>query len=283
MPSPYLLTAPQVEVSTRPALGRQNQDRTLVLPHAAAALDGATDPDEPTGRDGGWYADQLTDALRTTLTPGRPIPDAVAAAISTVARNGGLTSGSAPSSTVAVAAWDEGTVTAYALGDSVVVAVPFQGPARVVLDDRLHRVATSERRSTLARLAAGSGYDAEHRDAMCRVLQVQRENRNRHGGYWIAETLPGAAHHAVSATWPRAHLRALLIATDGAAAGLDYGRHDDWLDAWRHIDADGAAQFLAKIEEAEATDPDGLMWPRSKPYDDKTLIIARFSSESNLL
>ena len=78
MRRPHVLT-PRIEVATRPAPGRESQDRYLVLPYAVAVLDGASDPDEPYGRDGGWYAHQLSEALAVPYAElmrlsGYPIP-----------------------------------------------------------------------------------------------------------------------------------------------------------------------------------------------------------------
>lgn len=276
MRAPDLLT-PAVEVAERSAPGRASQDRHLVLPHAVVVLDGATDPQEPEGRDGGWYAEQLGTVLRDVMT----LPDAhpsraVETAISEVVDQHALRPGRSPSATVAMAQWDNDVVTAYVLGDSAVIAIPHQGPTQM-LTDRLRSVATDLRHRQHEHLAAGHGYDQQHVQTMHQFVRTERAHRNRPGGYWIAETDPGAARHGQTTTWSRPDLRALIVASDGAAAAVDrYGLFADWAEALRALDQRGAAALLADVEHIESQDPHGLSWPRSKPSDDKTLVVVRF-------
>jgi Protein phosphatase 2C len=273
---PNVLT-PRIEVATRPAPGRASQDRYLVLPHAVAVLDGASDPDEPYGRDGGWYAQQLSEALAPALAVEREIPEAVAEAIKAVAERHALIPGWAPSSTVAVATWDDDTITAYTLGDSSVIGVRRDGTAVVLSDTRLAKVGGEHRRRYNEHLAAGHGYDDEHRAILRELLEAQRAARNTPDGYWIAEATREAAAHGVTASWPRQDLAGLLLATDGATAALAYGLYPDWATVWQAIERDGPDKFLAAIEDAETTDPQGGRWSRSKPSDDKTLAVVRLS------
>ena len=113
--------------------GSANQDRHVVLPHAVLVLDGAS-ADEPSGRDGGWYADRLGAALAGALTaaPEADLAETLEQAIATLVREHGLRPGTAPSSTVALVRWIDGVLDALVLGDAKVIAVL---PAPNLLDD----------------------------------------------------------------------------------------------------------------------------------------------------
>lgn len=271
MPSPHLLT-PRVQVDERPAPGRPSQDRHLVLPHAVVVLDGASDPREPRGRDGGWYADQLREALQRELIDPGSMPTAVEAAIRSVSTRHGLVPGAAPSCTVAAVAWDDSTVNAYVLGDSTVVIDLRDDSPQVISDRRLSEVATDVRAEYRQALTDGRGYDGAHRDRLRRLVEVERQHRNSDAGYWIAEASPAAARHGLTATWPRDAIRTALLATDGAAAAVDtYAVIPDWTTALALSADHGPGVILDAAEAAEVTDPQATRWPRSKQADDKTM------------
>jgi hypothetical protein len=69
----------------------------------------------------------------------------------------------------------------------------------------------------LAQLRAGHGYDDAHRAALVQLERAQQQARNIEGGYWIAETDPAAAHHALTMTVERDMVEWAVLATDGAA------------------------------------------------------------------
>jgi hypothetical protein len=85
-----------------------------------------------------------------------------------------------------------------------------------ILDDhRLAAVAPYESATYLDDLAAGRGYGEHHAKNLRRLVTVERQHRNTDTGYWIAETDPDAADLALVRSWPRASVRAVLVATDG--------------------------------------------------------------------
>jgi hypothetical protein len=91
----------------------------------------------------------------------------------------------------------------------------------------------------------------------------------------VAEADPEAAHHAVRASWPIHDLAVVMAMTDGVSAGVDrYGIPPDW-PAAIDLAADNPTRLLETIHDAEAHDPDGQRWPRSKIHDDKALAILR--------
>ena len=67
--------------------------------------------------------------------------------------------------------------------------------------------------------------------------------------------------------------RRALVAGEDQSLGLGAAA----LGPWRQACTTGPADFLARIEAAEQSDPDGRRWARSKPSDDKTLAIVRFT------
>ena len=103
---------------------------------------------------------------------------------------------------------------------------------------------------------------------------VQSSQRNRAGGYFIAETDPGAAHQAITRRYSRRHVGWAILATDGA---MDLLQHLG-LDNWPAIAADPtqASRLLRRASAWEAyADPDGRQFPRAKRHDDKTLAVIR--------
>lgn len=120
------------------------------------------------------------------------------------------------------------------------------------------------------RLRAGHGYDDEHRAVLRALQQAQRDRRNRVDGYWIAESDPGAANHAITMTVPRKRISWAVLATDGVSNVIDHNGYN-WL-AIARADAKRLARLLDALHEWEATvDPDGQRLPRAKQHDDKTL------------
>jgi hypothetical protein len=102
----------------------------------------------------------------------------------------------------------------------------------------------------------------------------ETSKRNRPGGYWIAGAEPEAGHHGITRVTGRAHVNAVLLASDGVS--LD--RHPTattWRDLCDEARRDGPHQVLLRIHDAETTDPDGQRWPRAKRHDDKTLLLVK--------
>ena len=79
---------------------------------------------------------------------------------------------------------------------------------------------------------------------------------------------------------PTAAELARLLEADGvlllASDGVDPEHHPEattWRDLVDEARRYGAARVLQDIHDAEAADPDGRRWPRSKRHDDKTLVV----------
>jgi hypothetical protein len=258
-----------VATAERPAASQPSQDRVFTTPNAVMVLDGATHPD-PTARDGGWIAEQIGHQLHTRLTddPQVELTVAIADAIATVAHSHGLTPGAAPSTTISIARWDHDTVDVLVLCDSPVVVIDKAGNAHEVRDDRLRQVSGQVDRPV--------GYltDQDRRA----LVAHQEQQRNKPGGYWVAEANPDAAYHAITGSWPLDEVTAVLVMTDGVSKAVDtYGLGPSRLDLYQ-LAHHNPARVIDTIHEAEHSDPYGTRWPRSKQHDDKALAVVSFTA-----
>ncbi len=266
-----------ITAATRKGSGRTNQDRYFTGPTFAAVLDGASNfTDEPLLQDGGWYAETLAYKLRELLTaqPGDPLSGIVGHAIEAVATEHDLLPATSPTSTVALARWDDEHVETYVLGDSTVAVIHPDGSEDAYSDDRLASTGGDLRRAYRKRLAAGSGFDDQHLRLLASLQAEQSRWRNRDDGYWIAGAEPDAANHGKARIHARGEVGRLVLATDGAAVGINRYRT---LGSWRDVHPSTPADFLRAIEAEEASDPDAQQWPRSKPGDDKTLVVVNWA------
>ncbi|GGS21655.1 hypothetical protein [Actinokineospora fastidiosa] len=240
----------EVRVAEQAGLGadgraRPSEDVVVVLPSAVILLDGATSATHPAGPYAVALAAQL--AGRLTAAPEVGLADHLAGAIRAVARHHGFTPGDSPSSTVALARWDESAVEALVLADSPVVAFHPDGGHTVVADTRLRDL-----RPVTAEQVAGL--------------------RNRPGGFWVAEALPGAAREAVQARWDRAEVTDLIMASDGVSCGVDDYGVLTWPSILDTVRAAGPFAVLDAVRSAEESDPDARRWPRSKRHDDQAMV-----------
>jgi hypothetical protein len=253
---------------------RPSEDVVIVLAEAVIVLDGASTlrTDLPSGGD---YAKELGAQLaaRLATAPEVDLAKHVAASIRAVARHNGFTPGDSPSSTVSIVRWDDSTVEALVLSDSP-VAVFLTDKVEVVADDRLRSLPPGGYRE---RLSGGGGFTADHVAALRKSGETMAQWRNRDGGFWVAEAVPAAAQQAMRASWPRADVQAILIATDGVSCGVDdYGIFPSWDHVRAMAETEGPQAVLDAVREAELSDPDGVRWPRVKPHDDQALAYVNF-------
>lgn len=251
--------------------GSTNADRVFVTDHAVIVLDGAS-AFSHVDQDPGVYAGALGVQIAEQLDArgAADLADVVAEAIRRAVTQLGLCAERSPSSTVSILRARNGETDLYVLGDSPI----FYGTASTTFrleDLRLAALARDERQSYVNRLRSGHGYDAHHRTALRAMQQAQRGYRNTEAGYWIAETNPDAAGHALARTVTEDELTWAVLATDGVTEVLEHLAKPDWARIARY-DGTRLAELLRRIHQWEETrDPDGRRLPRAKQHDDKTI------------
>jgi hypothetical protein len=272
-PTPTRVDRARVRTAERRGPDRPSEDRIFTTDNAVIVLDGASQPHSG-GRDGGWYADTLGQALRQMLQeePTGDLGSQLERAIHRVASGHGLRPGESPSATVSILRWTD-CVDALVLGDSPIIALTSEGRVRQVRDERLRGVARDQRRQ----LAEIGGFASAARDQWSQLISAERSARNRPGGYWIAEATPEAATQAFRACWPFQEITTALVMTDGVSAGVDrYRAPADWPSAFR-VAQRSPTDLIELVHSTEATDPDGVRWRRSKRHDDKAVALVEFS------
>lgn len=252
-----------------------SDDRVFVTPHAVIVLDGAS-AFTPVPVSAATYADTLGRRLAQLLDeqPAAGLRAVLRDAIAHTATTLDLRPGRSPSSTVSILRERADEVDVLVLGDSPVV---LGMPEPVVLtDDRLARLDLPERDAYRARLAAGAGLDDEHWALLAKLQQRQAHYRNQPDGYWIAETDPTAAEHAIVPDFPRHGVSWAVLATDGAAGSLARLSLVDW-STLAQLEPPALTDLLQQCHTWEAEiDPRARLAPRAKRHDDKALATVNF-------
>jgi hypothetical protein len=252
-----------------------NEDWAGVLaPGVAVVLDGLSAPDGTgTGCRHGtpWYVSQLGPRL-LTLAAGLDcgLVDALAEAIRQVAGlhpDCDLTHPGTPSATmVLLRVRDEGT-DYLALADATLLLDTADG-LKVVSDERVNQLAGKER-AAANRVPTGSALKLRRRAQLTRAL---RRARNRPGGYWVAAADPQAANQAVTGSLPGRSLHRAALLSDGASRLVDPFGLATWEELLALLEENGPDELLRQVRAAEAVDPEGRQWPRTKRSDDATAV-----------
>lgn len=234
--------------ATIAAPGHRNEDHFAIGPDWAFVLDGAT---APAGVDSGcvhdvvWLVRRLGGALAELLTTSDDaLTDVLAEAIDRVRRAHAdtcdLTNPNSPSSTVTLLRLRD-QAEHLVLADSPLV-LDVDGEVRPIVDGRIDRLPSYTR-------------------------EAVADLRNSRDGFWVASTVPEAAHHAVTGTTPPFRRAALL--TDGASRHVDHFALTDWPGLLDLLDAEGPSSLLAEVRQAETN---GTPPRRAKHHDDATVI-----------
>jgi hypothetical protein len=265
-----------IQVATLPGRDdKPNEDFAGALPSAAVLLDGAGGPSElPSGCIHGtpWYVRQLGARLLAGMetnperSQGQILADGIEAVSDLHRHSCDLSAPGTPASVV-VMARDRGEKFEYlVLGDST-VAIDTTAGMTVVSDRRIDDVASEERKA-MEELPTGT---AEHQAARIKFVSLQRELRNKPGGYWTASTDPRAAYEALTGSVPLAGVLRASLLSDGTTRFTEFGL-GTYSELMSMLDLWGAGAVFARIREAEAADPSGRRWPRAKRRDDVAVV-----------
>jgi hypothetical protein len=235
-----------------PAPGRANEDLVVLGDTFVVVLDGATQPAGlRTGcqHDPGWLVATLGALLaeRLRADPAAALVTILHRCIERLAEahagSCDLTNPDSPSTTVAIVRQRGELLDYLVLCDSTVV-FEYADRCVAVIDDRTARLPAYDRR-TVARL------------------------RNTADGFWVASTVPQAAHHALTGTVQRDRLRAVLLCTDGVSRLVElFGWA--WADVVAQAGRDGPAAVIDAVRAAELAAPPGS--ELRKLHDDASLV-----------
>ncbi|WP_116052011.1 hypothetical protein [Amycolatopsis palatopharyngis] len=254
---------------------QHSDDKIFTTGNAVILLDGAS-AFVPVPVPASTYADQLGRALQYSLAayPDADLRAALAAAIQSTALELGLQPVESPSSTITILRELGDHLDLLVLGDNLVML-----PDETITDDRVDRLELPPRRKYRERLAAGAGFDEEHR-AILRELQTQQaQRRNRVGGYWTAETDPAAAWQAITRRRRVSRTPWAILASDGAYNTMQYLGITDW-STLAAADTEELDTTLMRCQCWEtANDPAGAALPRAKCHDDKSLAVVTFTGD----
>jgi hypothetical protein len=104
---------------------------------------------------------------------------------------------------------------------------------------------------------------------------------HRPGGYWVAAADPEAASQAVTGTLPGKALRRAVLLSDGASRLVDLFGLATWEELVELLDESGPEELLRQVRAAEAVDPEGRQWPRTKRSDDATAVYLAMDEAAN--
>lgn len=265
---------------SRPGSARANEDwvGATETESVIVVLDGLTAPEGVGGciHDTPWYVSRLGHHLLVSASDQeKSLRAALREAILSVsAEHDGtcdLSDPGTPSSTVAVVRIGPAQVESLVLADSPVIVELSHG-IDVVTDQSVETVVQTEREAALA-APAGS---QEKADRMADLVRAQRLVRNTPHGYWIAGSNPDAADYGVARSWPREDVQRLAAMTDGVSCLVEVYQAMSWGELLDVAQKD-ITSVISQVRQLEATDPEGVRWPRYKTSDDATIAYVELS------
>ncbi|MFF2351336.1 protein phosphatase 2C domain-containing protein [Kitasatospora sp. NPDC058115] len=265
-----------VSIATAPGGPNPNEDWVGATSSLAVVLDGLSTAGLDTGCRHGvpWYVAQLGGHLFAALAdPGRPLADGLAQALDQVAElhpGCDLANPGTPSATVSILRAGAEQFDYLVLADSPIV-FERDGEYLVKTDLRVDTV-VPELRAETERYATGT---PEHGAAVRRMVEAQRLTRNTPSGYWVAASSGDAAPFALTGVMPFADVTAVAVMSDGVSRLVTEYQAASWDEAFSTLRTAGAHGLIASVRRVEATDPEGLRWPRFKVGDDAAVAFCR--------
>ncbi|MGW9207878.1 integrase [Embleya sp. NPDC055664] len=267
----------RVEFATEPGHpGGPNEDFVVAGPTTLVLLDGVTSSSDNGCKHGvPWFVARLGTAL-FTHSGGRPdrslaecLHDAIEDTSALHVDGCDLARPDAPAATTVVVRVVEDRLEYLVLSDSTLL-IERDDDLTVVTDDRLGVVGAAARRRRDVHPPGSPGYLTAHQE----YADTVRATRNVPGGHWVAAADPAAAGEALTGGLALGEVHAFAALTDGASRLVDRFGIGDWdglMTTLRHF---GPAELLARVRAAEASDADGVRWPRGKVCDDATAVWA---------
>jgi hypothetical protein len=139
------------------------------------------------------------------------------------------------------------------------------------------RAAEARRVAMLAKAKGLAPAAGINRPEFMSALRAARNTVNTEKGSWLFGPHPQAAGHARGARIGAPPGSLVLLASDGfLALASDYGLYDadSLVDA---AEKQGLESLGAELRAIEASDPDGMKYPRFKTSDDATAVLLRVS------
>lgn len=253
----------QIAHTSEGAPGATNEDYVTCGNSWAIILDGATArPDMNSGciHDVPWLVHQLAAALakRMVTETNSALDDILAASIQEVgeAHSGtcDLANPDSPSSTVSIVRISEATIQYLTLGDSPIVLWDPEQRSRPILDARTDN------------LPGGRPYATE----------LLWSLRNQPDGYWVANTKPDAAYHAITDTVKFHPETEIGLFTDGATRLVEFYGYS-WDSFFDLLRKHGPTNLIKTVRTAERDHKP----PYGKKHDDATAVHIAFIGGSS--
>ncbi|MCO1593668.1 hypothetical protein M8C17_00610 [Micromonospora sp. RHAY321] len=253
--------------------GRPNEDFAGAVPGAAVLLDGAGIPGTESICSHGvaWYTHRLGGALlgRLSRDDGRDLAAILADAIDETAADHrstcDLTDPSSPQATVAIVRAHQGRLDHLLLADSFLVLDEAGDGPQVITDER----EVASRRLCSAPLEGVATGTPEYDRIRESCVRTMRSRRNQPGGYWIAKDDPRAAEEAVTGSRSLDGLAGLALLSNGASRIVSPYDLTDWPGVLGLLGADGPAEVIRRVRQAEARGPVGA---DAQVPDDATVV-----------
>lgn len=233
--------------------------------------------------DAAWFAAQLKEKLCTRLdydkeTPSETIFGEIIGELKeiycqTAAEKGMELPDDSPSAGIAMFRIMKNEIVFWGLGDCMGMAEMKDGTVAVLKDSRLGVLdgAVLEEMSRLHRTKGISVLEA--RDECNDLLLINRNKRNKEGGYWILDLSGAGIRHAVTASWPVDSVKTVFACSDGFAQLADtfhmYGDYNALLDAVRNT---SISELCDTLFAAQDQDPQANSFPRFKLRDDTSCL-----------
>ncbi|WP_104116020.1 protein phosphatase 2C domain-containing protein [Arthrobacter sp. B1805] len=267
-----------------------NEDAVAVSASSLIMIDGATGlaAGRRTGwpSDAQWLAHSLAPLLADRLDGDISIADALGQCLDELRieygddDDGGL----GPSASVLIARITGSELEVYSLGDCLALVGMADGSVASIRDGAVGELDAAVL-SRLQELRRGTDLAIDQARALVQDLLVgNRKLRNRPEGYWIADLSAAGVGHALTRTLPAAQVRDVALMTDGYAAALDVARLVGTAgELLQELRRSGPVPLMGALVARLSDDPSCTAFPRLKPMDDSSVVIARLLGNTDAL